>query len=78
MSLALPCTLGLRDSVALLQGRVSLLRDVEERVEHGQVVIDGTTSRDVLDLLVDGHEDVLELSAVVDDMPPVFLDPPMQ
>jgi hypothetical protein len=51
---------------------------VEERVEHGQVVIDGTTSRDVLDLLVDGHEDVLELSAVVDDMPPVFLDPPMQ
>ena len=37
----------------MLQGLISLLRDTRALVEHGQMIIDGTSSKDVLELLLD-------------------------
>ena len=73
-------------SARVLQGLVSLLRDTDALIEHGQKIMDGTTSKDLLSLLVEGQEDMPELDvqeevsivAAVDDLPPIFPDIPMQ
>jgi hypothetical protein len=73
-------------NLLMLQGLVSLLRDAEALIEHGQRIMDGTSSQDVLSLLVGGQgrvleqgvEDELDIMAEVDDMPPIFPDMPMQ
>ena len=73
-------------NLLMLQGLVSLLRDADTLIEHGQKIMDGTTSTDVLSLLVEGQGDMPELGVQddldivsrVDDMPPIFPDIPMQ
>jgi len=73
-------------NLLMLQGLVSLLRDADALIEHGQKIMDGTTSTDVLFLLVEGQGDMPELGVQddldivsrVDDMPPIFPDIPMQ
>ena len=73
-------------NLLMLQGLVSLLRDTDALVEHGQKIMDGTTSTDVLSLLVEGQgdtpelgvQDDLEIVGTMDDMPPIFPDIPMQ
>lgn len=73
-------------NLLMLQGLVSLLRDTDALIEHGQKIMDGTTSKDLLSLLVEGQGEMPELDvqeevdivAVVDDLPPIFLDIPMQ
>jgi len=73
-------------NLLMLQGLVSLLRDTDALIEHGQKIMDGTTSKDLLSLLVEGQEDMPELDAqeevsivaAVDDLPPIFPDIPMQ
>jgi len=73
-------------NLLMLQGLVSLLRDTDALVEHGQKIMDGTTSKDLLSLLVEGQGEMPELDdqeevgivAAVDDLPPIFLDIPMQ
>lgn len=64
-------------SLLMLQGLVSLLRDAEGLVEHGQLVIDGTTSRDVLDLLL-VNDDRVEAIPVPEDIAQVHIIPPAQ
>ncbi len=73
-------------NLLMLQGLVSLLRDTDALVEHGQKIMDGTTSKDLLSLLVEGQGEMPELDvqdeadivAAVDDLPPIFPDIPMQ
>ena len=73
-------------NLLMLQGLVSLLRDTDGLIEHGQKIMDGTTSKDVLSLLVEGQGEMPELDvqeevdivAAVDDLPPIFPDIPMQ
>ena len=73
-------------NLLILQGLVSLLRDTDALIEHGQKIMDGTNSKDVLSLLVEGHGDMPELDvqeevdivAAVDNLPPIFPDIPMQ
>ena len=73
-------------NLLMLQGLVSLLRDTDALIEHGQKIMDGTTSKDLLSLLVEGQGEMPELDvqgdldivAAVNDMPPVFPDIPMQ
>jgi len=73
-------------NLLMLQGLVSLLRDTDALIEHGQKIMDGTTSMDVLSFLVEGQgdmpelgvQDELDMVSSVDDMPPVFPDIPMQ
>ena len=73
-------------NLLMLQGLVSLLRDTEALIEHGQKIMDGTISQDVLSLLVAGQggmqelgvQDELDIVAELDDMPPIFPDIPMQ
>ena len=73
-------------NLLMLQGLVSLLRDTDALIEHGQKIIDGTTSKDLLSLLVEGQGEMPELDvqeevdivAAVDDLPPIFPDIPMQ
>jgi hypothetical protein len=73
-------------NLLMLQGLVSLLRDTDGLIEHGQKIMDGTTSKDVLSLLVEGQGEMPELDVqeelgivpTVDDLPPIFRDIPMQ
>ena len=75
-------------NLLMLQGLVSLLRDVDALIEHGQKIMDGTSSKDVLSLLVEGQvdahvldaqgDDNLDTAVTEDDMPPIFADMPMQ
>ena len=73
-------------NLLMLQGLVSLLRDTDALIEHGQKIMDGTTSKDLLSLLVEGQgempeldvQDDLDIVAAVDDLPPIFPDIPMQ
>ena len=75
-------------NLLMLQGLVSLLRDVDALIEHGQKIMDGTSSKDVLSLLVEGQTDAhalgvqdhdnLDTDLSVDDMPPIFAGMPMQ
>jgi hypothetical protein len=73
-------------NLIMLQGLVSLLRDVDALIEHGQKIMDGTTSKDVLAILVEGQGEMPELDVqeelgivpMVDDLPPIFRDIPMQ
>ena len=73
-------------NLLMLQGLVSVLWDTDALVEHGQKIMDGTTSTDVLSLLVEGQgdtpelgvQDDLEIVGTMDDMPPIFPDIPMQ
>jgi hypothetical protein len=75
-------------NLLMLQGLVSLLRDVDALIEHGQKIMDGTSSKDVLSLLVEGQtdahplvpkdDDSLDTALPEDDMPPIFADMPMQ
>jgi hypothetical protein len=73
-------------NLLMLQGLVSLLRDTDALIEHGQKIMDGTTSKDLLSLLVEGQGEMPELDvqeemgivATVDDLPPIFPDIPMQ
>ena len=73
-------------NLLMLQGLVSLLRDTDALIEHGQKIMDGTTSKDVLSLLVGGQGEMPELDVqeevdivvAVDDLPPIFPDIPMQ
>jgi hypothetical protein len=57
-------------NLLMLQGLVSMLRDAEGLVEHGQMVIDGTTSRDVLDLLLvsDGTTEAMPVPEDIDQI----------
>lgn len=64
-------------NLLMLQGLVSLLRDAEGLVEHGQMVIDGTTSRDVLDLLL-VNDDRVEAMPVPEDIGQIHIIPPAQ
>ena len=76
-------------NLLMLQGLVSLLRDVDALIEHGQKIMDGTSSKDVLSLLVEGQtyahaldaqgDDSPETGITADDeMPPIFAEIPMQ
>jgi hypothetical protein len=73
-------------NLLMLQGLVSLLRDTDGLIEHGQKIMDGTTSKDVLSLLVEGQGEMPELDVqeelgivpTVDDLPPIFRDISMQ
>jgi hypothetical protein len=73
-------------NLLMLQGLVSLLRDTDGLIEHGQKIMDGTTSKDLLSLLVEGQgempeldvQDEVDIVAAVDDLPPIFPDIPMQ
>ena len=73
-------------NLIMLQGLVSLLRDTDALIEHGQKIMNGTTSTDVLAILVEGQGEMPELDvqeelgivAAVDDLPPIFPDIPMQ
>ena len=73
-------------NLLMLQGLVSLLRDTDGLIEHGQKIMDGTTSKDVLSILVEGQGEMPELDVqeelgivpTVDDLPPIFRDIPMQ
>jgi hypothetical protein len=73
-------------NLLMLQGLVSLLRDTDALIEHGQKIMDGTTSKDLLSLLVEGQGEMPELDvqeevdivAAVDDLPPIFPDILMQ
>ena len=72
-------------NLLMLQGLVSQLRDTDALIEHGQKIMDGTTSKDVLSLLVEGQGEMPELDVqeelgivpTVDDLPPIFRDIPM-
>ena len=73
-------------NLLMLQGLVSLLRDTDALIEYGQKIMDGTTSKDLLSLLVGKQGDMPELGvqkdvdivSTMDDMPPIFPDIPMQ
>jgi hypothetical protein len=73
-------------NLLMLQGLVSLLRDTDALIEHGQKIMDGSTSKDVLAILVEGQGEMPELDVqeelgivpTVDDLPPIFRDIPMQ
>jgi hypothetical protein len=73
-------------NLLMLQGLVSLLRDTDALIEHGQKIMDGTTSKDLLSLLVEGQGEMPELDvqeeadivAAVADLPPIFPGIPMQ
>jgi hypothetical protein len=73
-------------NLLMLQGLVSLLRDTDGLIEHGQKIMDGTTSTDLLAVLVEGQGDIpemgvqdeLDIVVALDDMPPIFADMPMQ
>jgi hypothetical protein len=73
-------------NLLMLQGLVSLLRDTDALIEHGQKIMDGTIAQDVLSLLVSGQGGIPDLAAQsemeivvgMDDMPPIFPDMPMQ
>jgi hypothetical protein len=73
-------------NLLMLQGLVSLLRDTDGLIEHGQKIMDGTTSKDLLAVLVEGQGDIpemgvqdeLDIVVALDDMPPIFVDMPMQ
>ncbi|MGE4440579.1 MAG: DUF3150 domain-containing protein [Desulfomicrobium sp.] len=73
-------------NLLMLQGLVSLLRDTDGLIEHGQKIMDGTTSKDLLSLLVEVQGEMPELDVqeevgivpAVDDLPPIFPDIPMQ
>lgn len=73
-------------NLLMLQGLVSLLRDTDALIEHGQKIMDGTNSKDVLSILVEGQgempaldiQDEVDIAATVDDLPPIFPDIPMQ
>ena len=73
-------------NLIMLQGLVSLLRDTDALIEHGQKIMNGTTSTDVLAILVEGQREMPELDVqeelgivpMVDDLPPIFRDIPMQ
>ena len=73
-------------NLLMLQGLVSLLRDTDALIEHGQKIMDGTTSKDLLSLLVEVQGEMPELDVqeeanivtAVDDLPPIFPDIPMQ
>ncbi|KAF5043928.1 hypothetical protein DSECCO2_497100 [anaerobic digester metagenome] len=73
-------------NLLMLQGLVSLLRDTDALIEHGQKIMDGTTSKDLLSLLVEGQGEMPELDVqedvdivtAVDDLPPIFPDILMQ
>ena len=73
-------------NLLMLQGLVSLLRDTDALIEHGQKIMDGTTSKDLLSLLVEGQgempeldvQDEVDIVTAVDDLPPIFPDIPMQ
>ena len=73
-------------NLLMLQGLVSLLRDTDALIEHGQKIMDGTTSKDLLSLFVEGQgkmpeldaQDEVDIVAAVDDLPPIFPDIPMQ
>ena len=73
-------------NLLMLQGLVSLLRDTDALIEHGQKIMDGTTSKGLLSLLIEGQGEMPELDAqeevdivaAVDDLPPIFPDIPMQ
>ena len=73
-------------NLIMLQGLVSLLRDTDALIEHGQKIMNGTTSTDVLAILVEGQGEMPELDVqeelgivpTVDDLPPIFRDIPMQ
>ena len=52
-------------NLLMLQGLVSMLRDVDALVEHGQKIVDGTTSQDVLMCLLEKQED----TSVVPELP---------
>jgi len=73
-------------NLIMLQGLVSLLRDTDALIEHGQKIMNGTTSTDVLAILVEGQREMPELDVqeelgivpTVDDVPPIFRDIPMQ
>jgi hypothetical protein len=72
-------------NLLMLQGLVSLLRDTDALIEHGQKIMDGTTSTDALGMLVEGQGEMPELGvqeelgivSTVDDLPPIFRDIPM-
>lgn len=49
----------------MLQGLISLLRDTRALVEHGQMIIDGTSSKDVLELLLDQGSDGKEDTPII-------------
>ena len=72
-------------NLLMLQGLVSLLRDTDALVEHGQKIMDGTSSTEILSLLVEGQGDRAldttdndSVEIVADDMPPIFVDLPTQ
>ena len=73
-------------NLLMLQGLVSLLRDTDALIEHGQKIMDGTTSKDLLSLLVKGQgempeldvQDEVDIVAAVDDLSPIFPDISMQ
>ena len=73
-------------NLLMLQGLVSLLRDTDALIEHGQKIMDGTTSKDLLFLLIEGQgempeldvQDEVDIVTAVDDLPPIFPDIPMQ
>jgi len=73
-------------NLLMLQGLVSLLRDTDALIEHGQKIMDGTTSKDLLSFLVEVQGEMPELDVqeeanivtAVDDLPPIFPDIPMQ
>ncbi|NCC04433.1 MAG: DUF3150 domain-containing protein [Proteobacteria bacterium] len=64
-------------NLLMLQGLVSLLRDADGLVEHGQMVIDGTTSRDVLGLLL-VKDETDEPLPVPEDITQIRIIPPPQ
>ena len=64
-------------NLLMLQGLVSLLRDADGLVEHGQMVIDGTTSRDVLGLLL-VKDEIREPTPVPEDITQIRIIPPPQ
>ena len=64
-------------NLLMLQGLVSLLRDADGLVEHGQMVIDGTTSKDVLGLLL-VKDEIREPVPVPEDTTQIRITPPVQ
>lgn len=62
----------------MLQGLVALLRDEDALFEHGQLILDGTSSKSVLHLLMESPT-VSEDTVPEDDLSmPVFPDIPLQ
>jgi hypothetical protein len=64
-------------NLLMLQGLVSLLRDTDALVEHGQKIMDGTTSRDVLGLLL-VKDEIREPTPVPEDITQIRIIPPPQ